>query len=543
MLSFMLTGNIVDIRKKRIFPAIVKIQNGIIESITPIEEKCSMFILPGFIDAHVHVESSMIVPSEFARLAVVHGTVATVSDPHEIANVLGIVGVEYMIANGKKTPFKFNFGAPSCVPATAFETAGATLTAEDISTLFGRREVRYLSEMMNYPGVLNRDPSVVEKLTIAKKNHRPIDGHAPGLRGKLAKTYIEAGISTDHECFTLEEAVEKVEYGMKILIREGSAAKNFDALHPLLSTHSQACMFCSDDKHPNSLVEGHINQLVQRSVKLGYDVFDVLRVACLNSIEHYNLDVGQLRIGDAADCICVEDLEDFKVLRTYIGGELVAENGKSLIPRVPVQIVNNFSATPRTAEDFRVPEGKGRLRVIEALDGQLITNELLADARIENGETVSDVLNDILKIAVVNRYFDAPVSLAFVKGFGFTKGAIASCVAHDSHNIIAVGTSNKELCRAVNAVIRAEGGIAVIEGENEDILSLPVAGIMSADDGYKVAISYSRLDARAKELGSPLAAPFMTLSFMGLLVIPALKLSDKGLFDGNKFSFTNIWTE
>ncbi len=543
MFSFELTGNIVDIRKRQVISASIEVRNGIIETITPVEGKYNLFILPGFIDSHVHIESSMIVPSEFARLAVVHGTVATVSDPHEIANVLGISGVEYMIENGAKTPFKFNFGAPSCVPATSFETSGATVTADDIRTLFERRDVRYLSEMMNFPGVLNNDGMVVEKIKIAKEFNRPIDGHAPGLRGEAARIYSEAGISTDHECYTLDEALEKLKYGMKILIREGSAAKNFEALHPLLENHSESCMFCSDDKHPDSLVIGHINELVQRSVKLGYDVFDVLRVACLNPVEYYNLEVGQLQVGDSADFICVEDLENFKVLKTYIGGELVAENGKSLIGQVPVEIINNFSVKPRLVSEFRIKAGKGKLRVIEALDGQLITNEVIADALVENGEAVSDIAYDILKIAVVNRYSEAEVSVGFVKGFGLTKGAIASCVAHDSHNIIAVGTSDLELCNAINAIIQSEGGISVVEGHNEDILPLPVAGIMSSSDGYEVAASYSRLDRKAKELGSQLSAPFMTLSFMGLLVIPALKLSDKGLFDGNNFCFTNIWSE
>ncbi len=543
MSSFVISGNVVDIRSRRIYPASVEVRDGIITTITPTVDKYNQFILPGFIDAHVHIESSMIVPSEFARLAVVHGTVATVSDPHEIANVLGIQGVEYMIDNGAKTPFKFNLGAPSCVPATMFETAGATLTADDIETLFKRKEVRYLSEMMNFPGVLNNDTEVMEKLAIAKRYNRPIDGHAPGLKGDAAKAYADAGISTDHECYTIEEALDKLEYGMKILIREGSAAKNFDALHPLLKEHSDSCMFCSDDKHPDSLVSGHINELVKRSVRLGYDVFNVLRVACVNPIEHYKLEVGQLNIGDAADFICVENLEDFKVLKTYIDGKLVAENGKSLIPKVPVNIVNNFSVSPKSVDDFRIPAGKGKLRVIEALDGQLITNKIFADGNIDKDQTVSDVINDILKIAVVNRYNEAKVAVGFVKGFGLRKGAIASSVAHDSHNIIAVGVTDSDLCKAVNAVIKYKGGISVIEGENEDVLPLPVAGIMSAEDGYEVATSYSHLDTKAKKLGSTLSAPFMTLSFMGLLVIPALKLSDKGLFDGKNFKFTNIWTE
>ncbi|MBS1538495.1 MAG: adenine deaminase [Bacteroidetes bacterium] len=543
MNTFTLEGNIVDILQRRIYPAQITVEYGCIVSILEIEQKCDKYILPGFIDAHVHIESSMIVPSEFARLAVVHGTVATVSDPHEIANVLGISGVEYMIDNGAKTPFKFNFGAPSCVPATQFETSGATVTAEDIRQLFKRKEVRYLSEMMNFPGVLFTDELVMEKLSIAKEFNRPIDGHAPGLRGSDARKYASAGISTDHECFTLEEALDKIEYGMKILIREGSAAKNYNALHPLLGSHPSECMFCSDDKHPDSLVESHINELVRRSMKLGYDVFDVLRVACINPIEHYKLEVGQLQVGDYADFICVKDLEDFNVIKTYISGKLVAENGASLIDSVSVEIVNNFSAKEREVSDFKIRQGKGKLRVIEALEGQLVTNEIHAEPHIENGEVISDIANDILKLTVINRYYDSAVSVGFVKGFGLKKGAIASCVAHDSHNIIAVGTSDEELCKAVNAVIRAKGGISVVEGENVDVLPLPIVGIMSDGDGYEVATAYSRLDSKAKKLGSSLTAPFMTLSFMALLVIPTLKLSDKGLFDGQNFRFTNIWTD
>ncbi|MBK9248349.1 MAG: adenine deaminase [Ignavibacteria bacterium] len=542
MHSFSLTGNIVDVLNRQIFPATVTVTDGVITAITPEAKPCETYILPGFIDAHVHIESGMLVPSEFARLAVVHGTVATVSDPHEIANVLGVRGVEYMLDNAAKVPFKFNFGAPSCVPATRFETAGAEITASDIKQLFIRPEVRYLSEMMNFPGVLFDDPEVMEKIRIAKECGRPIDGHAPGLRGKDAERYANAGITTDHECFTLDEATEKIGYGMKILIREGSAAKNYDALHPLLGTNADVCMFCSDDKHPDALVQGHINELVVRSVAMGYDVFDVLRVACVNPVLHYNLDVGLLRVGDPADFIVTEDLQNFRVLQTFIGGALVAAGGKTLVERVEVDTINNFTATEKSVEDFLLPADNGAMiRVIEALDGQLITGELICTAKVEDDNAVSDTERDILKICVVNRYADAPVAVGFIKNFGLKRGAIASCVAHDSHNIIAVGTSDDELCRAVNAIIRAKGGIAVIDGEQADVLPLDVAGIMSPNDGYRVAEDYARLDAAAKALGSSLSAPFMSLSFMALLVIPALKLSDKGLFDGQNFRFANVW--
>ncbi len=521
------------------------------------------FILPGFIDAHVHIESSMLIPSEFARLAVVHGTVATVSDPHEIANVCGIAGVEFMIKNGNTVPFKFYFGAPSCVPATTFETAGATLNSKDVEALLQRDEIKYLTEMMNFPGVLNGDEEVLKKIATAQKVHKPVDGHAPGLRGDAAKKYIDAGISTDHECFTKEEALDKLQHGMKIIIREGSAAKNFNALVDLLHDYPEQIMFCSDDKHPDSLVEGHINQLCPRAVAKGIDVFSVLRAACINPVLHYKLDVGLLKEGDAADFIVVKDLENFEVLQTYINGELVAEGGKSKIPSSlaghGAKAINNFNCTKKTIEDFEVSFATHHppFTVIEALDGQLITNKIIAEPKVMEGKIVSDVEHDILKIVVVNRYNDVVIAKAFIKNFGFTHGAIASSVAHDSHNIVAVGVDDESICRAVNLIIENQGGISLTPGpspfgeENhtqpliinetafdkrvELILPLPVAGLMSNEDGYKIAEEYATMDKRAKELGSTLSAPYMTLSFMALLVIPHLKLSDKGLFDGDEF--------
>jgi adenine deaminase len=485
----------------------------------------------------------MLIPSEFARLAVVHGTIATVSDPHEIANVCGIKGIEFMIENGNSVPFKFYFGAPSCVPATNFETAGASIDARDIEQLMGREEIFYLSEMMNFPGVLNGDEEVMDKISSAKKHCKPVDGHAPGLRGDAAKKYIEAGISTDHECFTKEEALDKLKYGMKIIIREGSAAKNFEALIDLLNDYPDRIMFCSDDKHPDSLVEGHINQFCARAVAKGIDVFKVLRAACINPVQHYNLKVGLLRNKESADFIVVKDLEKFEVLQTYINGTLVAENGKTLIARTEMangKQVNNFNCTKKRQEDFIVHsanspiDGAGKFPVIEALNGQLITNKILA--RLEESEKIlkASIEQDILKMVVVNRYNNAPVAKAFIKNFGLKKGAIASSVAHDSHNIVAVGVDDESICRAVNLVIDNKGGVSCV-GNEEIILPLPVAGLMSADDGYIVAEKYAAIDKAAKELGSTLSAPFMTLSFMALLVIPHLKLSDLGLFDGDEF--------
>ncbi|MBP9191383.1 MAG: adenine deaminase [Ignavibacteria bacterium] len=540
--SFEISGNIVDIINGKIYPGTVTVKDSKIYSIEENKNEYDNFIMPGFIDAHVHVESSMLIPSEFARMAVVHGTVSTVSDPHEIANVLGMEGVRYMIRNGNKVPFKFYFGAPSCVPATTFETAGAEITSENIRELFTEDGLHYLSEMMNYPGVLFDDPVVMEKIKIAKELGRPVDGHAPGLMGENAKKYISHGISTDHECFTLSEALDKLEKGMKIIIREGSAAKNYEALHTIIKDHSDSVMFCSDDKHPNDLVEGQIDKIVARSVSLGYDIFDVLKCACINPVEHYKLNTGILRKGDDADFIVVKDLKDFKVVKTFINGELVSENGKSLIERVDEEIINHFNTSPKSPTDFEVTSAEGRksIRVIEALDGQLITSELHLPAKIENGKIISDPGSDILKIAVVERYTNSKPAVAFIRNFGLTKGAIASCVAHDSHNIIAVGVSDEDICKAVNAIIENKGGISVSADGVTESLPLPVAGIMTTDDGWVTAGKYTALDKAAKDLGTKLKAPFMTLSFMALLVIPQLKLSDKGLFDGSKFEFADL---
>lgn len=530
-----ISGNIVDIAARRIYAAELAMENGRIAQITELDEPVPGFLLPGFVDAHVHVESSMLIPSEFARLAVLHGTVATVSDPHEIGNVLGVEGVEFMIANGKKTPFHFFFGAPSCVPATVFETAGDRIDAAAVGALLEKPEVLYLSEMMNFPGVLNDDAQVLAKIAHAHRSGKPVDGHAPGLRGEEARRYIAAGISTDHECFTAEEALDKLQYGMKILIREGSAAKNFEALIDLLRDHPDRMMFCSDDKHPDSLLEGHINDLCARAVAKGIDVFNVLQAACVNPVEHYKLPIGRLREGDAADLIVVEDLVRFRVRQTYLNGKLVADNGRSLIGSVAEERPNRFRCTAKQPQDLAVAATGDDLLAITALDGQLITGKERSAPKVENGLAVADTARDLLKIAVVNRYRDAPPALGWITNFGLKRGAIAGSVAHDSHNIVAVGTNDADLCTAINLVIEARGGISLADGNVKTVLPLPVAGIMTNADAYTVAKDYARIDAQAKALGSTLAAPFMTLSFMALLVIPHLKMSDLGLFDGDAF--------
>ena len=535
-----LIGNIVDIPNRRIFKGEITIENGKIKSIEEKDCKENHYILPGFIDAHIHIESSMLVPSEFAKIAVKHGTVSTVSDPHEIANVLGIKGVEFMIENGKKTPFKFNFGAPSCVPATSFESAGAVINSDDIKTLMANPDIKYLAEMMNYPGVIYDDAEVLKKLDWAKHFNKPIDGHAPGLRGDDLTKYISAGISTDHECFTYEEGLEKLQKGMKVIIREGSAAKNFNALIDLLDEHYQHMMFCSDDKHPDDLLLGHINQLCARAVAKGIDVFKVLKVACVNPVKHYNLDVGLLNVGDDADCIIVEDLKEFKTLQTIINGELVYDNGLSKIHHVEFENLNNFNTDKKEISDFRFKSESKQIRVIECLDGELVTNEIIENSTIIDGNLVSNTKTDILKMVVVNRYKNDEPAIAFIKNYGLKEGAIASSVGHDSHNIIAVGVSDEAICNAVNLLIKNQGGICAVSNTEEKVVALPVAGIMSDQNAETIGKQYSQLDKMAKQLGSKLHAPYMSLSFMALLVIPALKLSDKGLFDGNSFKFTPL---
>jgi len=539
--SFSVTGQIVDVVNGLIFPGRIEISEGLISSVTRIEDTEGPYILPGLIDAHVHIESSMLLPSEFARLAVVHGTTATVSDPHEIANVLGKEGIKFMIRNGNKVPFRFFFGAPSCVPATPFETSGAVIGPEDVDEILAWPEIKYLSEMMNFPGVLNGDPGVMAKLASARKYGKPVDGHAPGLDGPDALAYANAGISTDHECFTIDEAIDKIKAGMKILIREGSAARNFDELVPLIADYPEMIMFCSDDKHPDDLVRGHVNLLIKRALKAGYPFMDIVRASTLNPVRHYNLDSGLLQIGDKADFILVDHPESFNILATYVNGHKVAENGKTLIDHIDEQAVNLFNARKITESDLAVIALSEGIKVQQALEGQLITIKKLFRAKTENGLVVSDTEKDVLKMMVMNRYNPADPAINFVSGFGFKRGAIASTVAHDSHNIIAVGVDDESMVKAVNLLVDIKGGISFVDGDESRVLPLPVAGLMSDKDGYEVAKRYSEINQQVMKLGSLFEAPFMTLSFMALLVIPALKLSDKGIFDGTTFSFTTLF--
>jgi len=538
-----LTGTILDPVNRRSFPGKITFHNGIILSVheIPGDSAEKRIIAPGFVDSHIHIESSMLVPSEFARLAVQHGTVATVSDPHEIANVCGIEGVNYMIENGKKVPLKFYFGAPSCVPATPFETSGAELTPEDLNLLLEREDILYLAEMMNWPGVLNDDPDVMAKIESALQRGKPVDGHAPGLTDDDAIKYAGAGITTDHECFTIEEARDKIKAGMTIAIREGSAAKNFEALHPLLAESPESVMFCSDDKHPDDLAIGHINQLAARSIKLGYELHDILRASSVHAVQHYGLDTGLLQEGDPADFVVLKDINSMSVRETWINGTCVYRDGNVLFDTVKASIINNFvSRNIKKAELKKKTTAAGKTQevpVIVARDGELITEKFIESLTIADGTILPDPDRDILKVVVVNRYEKSEPAVGFIKNFGIKNGAIASSVAHDSHNIIAVGSSDEHLARVINKIMDEKGGIAVSDASGVDILPLPVGGIMTNRNGKDTAESYKRLTQKAIDLGSTLNSPFMTISFMALLVIPKLKMSDKGLFDAENFEF------
>ncbi len=536
-----LSGNIVDLLNQKIFSGTIKINNGIISEIIKNNRDFKNYIIPGFIDAHIHIESSMLTPSEFARVAVIHGTVAVVADPHEIANVLGMQGIYYMIKNASKVSFKFFFGAPSCVPASIFETSGGLITKKDIETLLRDNHIKFLAEMMNYPGVIHKDNEIIKKIDIAKKYSKPVDGHAPGLSGIDLKKYVASGISTDHECSSIEEAIEKINLGMKILLREGSAAKNFDDLKSLLEKNWQSCMFCSDDKHPDDLVKGHINLMVKNAIENKIDPMKVFIAATLNPIKHYNLDVGLLRVGDPADFLIIDSLDKLNVISTFINGSEVARAGKTLINRIKSKKINNFNIQKLMPIDFALSPTAEKMNVIVAIDGQIYTEKIKEKSKIKNGYIISDLDKDILKITVVNRYKKSKPVVAFVKNFGLKDGAIASSVAHDSHNIIAVGVTDEYICKAVNLIVKNKGGISIVGKNHAVVLALPIAGIMSDNSYDQVANIYTEINNQANALGSKLKAPFMTLSFMALPVIPCLKITDKGLFDSENFKFIDLF--
>ncbi|HPQ45073.1 MAG TPA: adenine deaminase [Syntrophales bacterium] len=535
-----ISGNIVDVVHAQIYPGTLLISEGRIVDIIQEETGDDTYIMPGFVDAHIHIESSMLTPAEFSRIATLHGTVAVISDPHEIANVLGVDGITYMIDDAETTPLKFCFGAPSCVPATPFETAGAVVGVKEVEELLERDEIGYLAEVMNFPGVLNGDTDTMAKLHAAASCAKPVDGHAPGLRGSDLKRYIDTGISTNHECLSCDEARENIEKGVKVLIRKGSAADIFEECLPILGKHYGSCMFCSDDKHPDDLLKGHINDMVREAVNYGVDVMKVLKIASINPVSHYRLNVGLLRRGDPADFIRVDNLTDFNILETHIEGKIVASRGASLITRRNPRIINNFHATPKDPSSFEIPYSEGKIHIITAADDTLFTDTFTDIPKVEKGCAVSDTERDIIKLAVVNRYRGAKPAVGFINGFGIQTGAIASSVAHDSHNIVAVGVSDEDICRAVNLIIDNRGGIVAVSKHGESVLPLPIAGIMSDKDYAIVAEQYIQLNEMAKDMGSRLRTPFMTLSFMALLVIPKIKMSDEGLFDAEKFSLIDL---
>ena len=541
--KYLIFGKLVDPVNKKILNSCIFVENGEIAKIEPARKKCEKYILPGFIDSHVHIESSMLTPGEFARLAVRHGTVATVSDPHEIANVCGVDGLKFMIEDGKKVPIKFHFGVPSCVPATGFETSGATLNSETVGELLGGDDYFFLSEMMNYPGVINNNKEVWEKIKSAIKLKKPIDGHAPGVTGEDLKKYAGANITTDHESATIDEAIEKIKNGIKTQIREGSAAKNFNALYPLITKYTEKVMLCTDDCHPDDLVKGHINLLIKRGLEKGIDLFDLLTVACVNPVKHYKLNVGLLQVGDPADFIIVDDLENLNVLETHINGKKVYSNGKALFEYKAGKPVNNFKREKISENDLLVKNNGKNIRVIKCFDGQLFTSSIVVKPNTRNGQVISDIKNDYLKLVVVNRYINSEPAIGFIHGFGFKDGAVAQSIAHDSHNIIAIGTNDVDLFKAINTVISLKGGIAISEKRNIHQLHLEIAGLMSSENGEKTAAKYAKLNNLAKSLGSSFKSPLMTLSFMALLVIPELKLGDQGLFDVNAFSPVSLFVE
>lgn len=533
-------GQLVDIHNRDIYPACITVLNGKIYLIEKIKEAPMVYIMPGLIDAHIHIESSMITPGAFALTAVKHGTTGVVSDPHEIANVLGVAGIKFMIDDAKKVPLKFWFGASSCVPATCFETSGAVLNALEVEDLLKLKEIKYLAEMMNFPGVIYDDREVQAKISIAQKYNKPVDGHAPGLSGDSLQKYVSAGITTDHECSTIEEAMEKISLGMKILIREGSAARNLDSLKNLFRTNPDMIMLCSDDLHPEMLQSRHINKLIAALISEGFDVFDVIRSTTLNPVVHYGLNGGLMRIGDCADLIVIDNLRKMNVMETWIDGIKVFSDNKTLFSYMPGKALNKFNCSKVDADSIKVVNKHGSFRVIEAFEGELLTKSIITDSN--SGKYIESNLNeDILKIVVKDRYNDSPPAIGFIKGFNLKHGAFASSIAHDSHNVIAVGTNDEDISVVINEIVKHKGGLAVTSGGKTDSLQLNIAGIMTTRSCEEVANDYERLSEAVKTLGCTMAAPFMTLSFMALLVIPDLKIGDRGLFDVNKFELVSLF--
>ena len=506
------------------------------------------YVAPGFIDSHVHIESSMTCISEFAKAVLVHGTTAVAADPHEIANVLGAAGIEYMLKSAEQQPMNIYFTLPSCVPATDMETAGAHLTAEDLQPFFDREKIVALAEMMNFPGVIFRDADVLAKIESARLQKKPVDGHAPGLKEQALYAYIAAGIQSDHECTTAQEAKEKLMAGMYIMVREGTGAKNLQALLPVINAKtSRRMMWCTDDRHPHDLIEdGHIDSIVREAIASGLDPMIAIQMATLNPAEYFGLShLGAIAPGKQADLVVFSDIKKPVIDQVYYRGVLTAENGRiqddirfpaaaTVPPSIQVELPNI---------DFSIPAEKNRVRVIEIVAGQLITHERIEKAAVKNNEAVSDVSRDLLKIAVVERHKGTgSIGKAFVKGFGIQRGALASSVAHDSHNIIIVGATDEDMQAALKAVVQMGGGLAaVLDQKILAELALPVAGLMSLEPVRSVRDQLDRLIQSSHEMGAELKDPFMMLSFLALPVIPELKLTDRGLIDVNKFEVVSLF--
>lgn len=499
------------------------------------------FILPGLIDSHVHIESSMMSPVNYANEALRHGVVAAIADPHEIANVCGLSGVEYMVKSASLSPMKIFFGAPSCVPATSFETSGSTLSSNEISILFKNNTCWHLSEVMNFPGVIAHEKDVLDKIQIARDFNKIIDGHAPGLQADLLKEYVSFGISTDHECTSIEESKEKIELGMKILLRRSSASNDFLNLMDLISSNEDDVMLCTDDCHPDDLQNGYIDEMIKDALQRDFPLKKLLKAATFNPVFHYNLPVGILNIGSFADFIVVDCLENFTVLETYINGECVYNGNTVISIDEKILPVNNFFSNKLTLNDLKVLNDKhSLLNVIEIIPNSLLTNKLILPIDVTQQYIFSDIDNDILKIVVLNRYTKDKPSIGFIKGFGIRKGAFGSTVAHDSHNIIVVGTDDFSILSVINALQQSLGGLAFFNGNTINLLPLPVGGLMSNESCDIVSAQYKLLTDEVKSVGCTLKSPFMTLAFMSLLVIPKLKIGDRGLFDVDSFSFTEL---
>ncbi len=536
-----LKGNIYDYNTGGFIKGILIFDNTIVDIVedSSIVENC--FILPGFVDAHVHIESTMLTPIEYAKECVKHGVVAAITDPHEIANVCGVSGIKYMVKCANQTPVKIFTGAPSCVPATSFETSGALISPADIESLFIEGLCSHLAEMMNFPGVLNGDEIVLKKIEVANRFQKNIDGHAPLLSGINLLNYISKNITTDHECITVSEAIEKIDAGMKIMLRESSASKDFDNLITLINSHPDYIMFCTDDCHPDELQNGYLEKLFRKALLKRYPIKNIIKGSNINAVNHYQLSVGSLKIGDYADFIVIDDLLNFSILKTYINGDLVFDGINVLFTVQNISPINKFFINKVSKNDLTIYAKKNSvINAIEIIPDSLITKHFKFSVCNNQFFLESDITSDLLKIVVVNRYLKAKPNVGFIRGFGLKYGAIGGSVSHDSHNIIVVGVDDASIISAIETIQTGRGGLVAISDHDIDFLPLPIGGLMSDKSCSEVASQYRHINESAKKLGTQLNSPFMTLAFMSLLVIPELKISDRGLFNINTYSFIDL---